>query len=137
MSLARRWWNSPWALAPALLYWGCAFYFGSITSDPLPVLTFSWKDKLVHFFAFGFMQRTHVWALRYLSAHHTQGLLTSEKGISWSAWGTASATGALLEIWQAFLPHRAAEWADLVANTLGAACFAWLFHRRAPQKSLS
>jgi VanZ family protein len=37
------------------------------------------------------------------------------------------AYGGLLELLQALTPHRQAEWADLLANSLGAAIGIWLY----------
>ncbi|MBI2885498.1 MAG: VanZ family protein [Candidatus Omnitrophica bacterium] len=48
----------------------------------------------------------------------------------WAAWGAASGYGALLEIVQAFLPYRSAEWGDAAANALGAAIGVILVERK-------
>ena len=42
----------------------------------------------------------------------------------------SAAYGALLEGVQFWLPYRSAEWADALANTIGAALGAWLWSRR-------
>ena len=39
----------------------------------------------------------------------------------WTAWWWATAYGATLELVQALIPWRSAEWTDALANALGAA----------------
>jgi len=109
------------ALVPALLYLVTAFYVGSIDQDPLAVVQFHWKDKLLHALFFGVMQRTHYRAFEYLRPG------AAPRTISVWAFMTAAAAGILLEVWQAFLPHRTAELWDAIADAVGAALFAWLF----------
>lgn len=102
------------SLAPAVLSVVVAFVVGSVEMPTIPEADFKWSDKVGHLFAFGFVQLTHVRALEFLWA--------PRKTFSQIGWAVASATlvGGLLEVWQAFLPHRSAEWADLLADGVGA-----------------
>lgn len=109
-------WRPGWVLrlAPAFLSVLVVFVLGSAEMPHIPEADFKWSDKVGHLFAFGFVQITHARALEFLGAPH--------KSLSQVGWAVFSATliGALLEIWQAFLPHRSAEWADLLADGVGA-----------------
>lgn len=111
------------ALVPAFVYLVTAFYLGSIDQDPLHAVQFEAKDKFLHAFFFGVMQRTHYRALEFLWPR------ASAARISWSAASSATGVGILLELWQAFLPHRTAELLDVFADAFGAFAFAWIFHR--------
>lgn len=103
------------SLAPALLSVLVVFVLGSAEMPQIPETDFKWSDKVGHLFAFGFVQVTHVRALEFLGA--------PKRNLSQIGWAVASATlvGGLLELWQAFLPHRSAEWGDLLADGSGAA----------------
>ncbi|HSC85734.1 MAG TPA: VanZ family protein [Polyangiaceae bacterium] len=111
------------ALAPALLWLGTTFYVGSMARDPLAVIEFDAKDKVLHALFFGVMQRTHFRALLFLFPKRPASFLNVRAAI------TTILVGILLELWQAFLPHRSAELLDAVADAVGAVCFAWLFGR--------
>ena len=115
------------SLAPAVLSVVVVFVLGSAEMPHIPETDFKWSDKVGHLFAFGFVQVTHVRALEFLGA--------PRKNLSQIGWAVASATlvGGLLELWQSFLPHRSAEWGDLLADAVGAALAGvlyWALFRR-------
>lgn len=115
-------------LVPAVLSVVVAFVLGSVKMPQVPEADFQWSDKVGHLFAFGFVQLTHVRALEFLCA--------PKKTFSQVGWAVGSATlvGALLEVWQGFLPHRSAEWGDLLADGVGAVlagALYWALFRRA------
>lgn len=101
-------------VAPAIVYVVAVFYLGSVAMDPLPGMSFAWKDKLLHALVFAGMQLSLARAMRFV----------------WPSWSlvevagrstvTAIACGGALELWQAALPHRSAEWFDWLADGVGA-----------------
>ena len=108
-------------LGPAIASVCVAFYLGSIPVGAVLPIKVSWSDKLGHFLAFGLIQLTHVRAARFLYP---------EKQIMMLSWGAALSSaffGGALEWWQATLPHRTAEFADFVADFLGAFAMALLY----------
>jgi VanZ family protein len=98
-------------VVPAALYVGYIFVMGT-AKDPEAPLNVS--DKTAHFAAFGFMVPLLMRALRYFvpAAPRARVLLVSA--------ALSSLAGALLELWQSFLPYRTAELLDWVADTAGA-----------------
>lgn len=80
----------------------------------MPEADFQWRDKVGHLFAFGFVQITHARALEFLAIPKARSAQIAGAVLS------ATLVGGLLEIWQAFLPHRSAEWGDLLADGVGA-----------------
>ncbi len=99
----------------------------------IPETNFRFSDKVGHLFAFGFIQLTHVRALEFVfEPRKTRRQI-------WASIGIATAFGGLLEVWQAFLPHRSAEWGDLLADGTGAllagALYWMMFRRGAPPES--
>ena len=100
-------------VAPAVLYVALIFVGGSIPMPELPQGPELPSDKLMHLVAFGGMQMLIFRAVRWLrplAGPGKQNLLAAL---------IACGAGALLEIWQAALPHRSAELADWLADTLG------------------
>jgi len=113
---------------PALLYVAAIFWLGSIhTSLSIPQ---DWlpRDKVTHFAAFGLLTWLVLRALRFeLVASNYGRLIVASIGLS-------SLIGALLEAWQSLLPYRTAEFADWVADSMGAllaglACHLWVWWR--------
>ena len=97
-------------LAPLCAYVGLVFLAGSVRSQGIRV----GDDKLAHFLGFALMQALAVPALSFLR-------VPGRPMARWiAAAGFASLVGAGLELWQATLPHRSAEWMDWAASTLGA-----------------
>ena len=109
-------------VSPAIVYIGMIFYAGSMATGPLPELQFVAKDKALHLVAFLGMQVTLFRAVRW----GTFGMPARRQLLL--ALALTSAVGALLEGWQALLPHRTAELADWIADSLGAALGALLLH---------
>lgn len=114
---------------PVVLSLVAVLYLGTkpVTGEPgLPH-----GDKLWHFFAFGFIQRTHVRAIRFLKTSW------SEARMAWSAALMAIAWGGILELVQSFIPYRSCDLLDFLADAAGATFFSWLYlsfsHRRAPK----
>jgi VanZ family protein len=75
-------------------------------------VSFTVWDKLGHFVGFGVLAALWVVAAASLGA---RGFTAYRLGV----W-ISSLAGALLELWQYFLPHRSFEVLDWVADTLGA-----------------
>ena len=114
-----------WHVVPALLYVVVIFWLGSIhTSLSIPQDLIA-RDKLNHFLAFGLLTMLALRALRFEMVPAALGALIA------ASIAISSLTGALLELWQSLLPHRTAEFADWVADTIGAllaglVCFLWI-----------
>lgn len=104
----------PWAFQvwPAWLCTLLILVVGSIPQGPPGAQRLN--DKLLHFIGFGIVAWLWCRACRHLfpaaSAHRAalRGALAS------------TVLGALLELWQAFLPYRSAELLDWLADALGA-----------------
>lgn len=97
-------------MLPAVLYGLGVFYAGVIDLGPLPEAPGLPTDKLLHVGAFFGLELTLEWAFLHLGARRRR----------WIAVGLSVATGLVLELVQAAVPHRAAELLDLFADTLGA-----------------
>jgi VanZ family protein len=99
---------------PAILYVALIFYGGSVqVSMPLhdpPIPT----DKVLHFLAFAGLSFVLFRAVRH------EFPLESRPKQAMTSVALAVTCGALLELYQAALPHRSAEVLDLVADALGA-----------------
>src|SRR6187431_3380097 len=102
--------SSFWAqVAPALAYVGLIFVGGSIAMPELPAGAPMPSDKLMHFVVFGGLQILMFRAVRWGRPHAGPGMQNLLAAL------LSSAAGALLEFWQATLPHRSAELADWLA----------------------
>jgi VanZ family protein len=114
---------------PALLYSACIFWLGSIHTGISFPQSYLPQDKLNHFGAFGLLTLLAMRALRFeLNSVAYGRLIVASIGIS-------SLTGALLEVWQMLFPYRSVEFADWVADTIGAllaglACLLWAWWRK-------
>jgi VanZ like family len=107
-------------LVPAIAYVLAIFVAGSVPLRELPRLGFVPTDKLLHLVSFGLMQAL-IWnALRALRGDLAFGRQNL------GAVAVTSGLGALLELWQSFIPFRSAEFLDWLADTLGALLFAAL-----------
>jgi VanZ family protein len=103
-----------------LWYWAAALYqmatlVGGSWSHP-PGASHG-RDKLLHAVVFGGMVLISYPSARRLWRRHAQA---SGRSTLLVAWGYAVLSGAALEVWQAFLPYRNAEFMDLVADAVGA-----------------
>ena len=78
------------------------------------------NDKTLHFIGFGVAAALWCRACRHLWPD-APTRVAALRGFAMS-----TALGALLELWQAFLPYRSAELLDWVADALGAALAALL-----------
>jgi VanZ family protein len=101
-------------VAPAILYVLAIFYAGSVAQGPNFDVRFAAQDKLLHFVAFFGMQLTMFRAVRWKRAE----IGTARPALL--AFLVSSGMGALLELWQATLPHRSPELLDWLADTAGA-----------------
>ncbi len=109
-------------VVPALLYIAAVFYGGSMADPTIPELEFEWTDKVVHFAAFGGMVFVLLRPIHYLWPELERRIKLLIAVI------TSATLGALLEFYQAGLPHRSADFWDWVADVLGtlAAAMLWL-----------
>jgi VanZ family protein len=108
-------------VAPAVVYVGAIFYAGLIRLAKLPEVGFMPTDKLLHAVTFGGLAVLLVRATRALLPR-----LNSRRRL-FLALFLASLVGALLEVCQAFVPYRSAEFLDWLADTIGAAAATALF----------
>ena len=98
---------------------------------PDPGLDFEYQDKVIHFIAFGLFVVLLRRALRYLRPEWSAVQQLRSAAL------LSSLLGALLEVWQSFLPTRSAEGLDLLADVLGALAVAFLLWRlQSPRASL-
>jgi VanZ family protein len=101
-------------ILPTLLYVVVLFWLGAVQmSMEMPHGMFP-EDKLKHFVAFGLLVFLLLRTLRFQWSSEPLGRL-----VMLSAAGS-SAIGALLEVWQSLFPYRSSDFADWVADTLGA-----------------
>jgi VanZ family protein len=98
-------------IGPAIAYVAFIFVGGSVSGGETYV---TMTDKQLHAVAFGVMVPLLARATRFV---RPQLALTSQLAVSAAA---SSLIGALLELWQAVLPHRNADVFDWVADTIGA-----------------
>jgi VanZ family protein len=111
-------------LLPAIACAALIFYLSS-QPNPLPYLTHRLGDKLLHLVEYAAFAVAVTWGL----SHVGPGL---GRAARWAAL-LGSLYGATDEFHQRFVPHRSADVADWVADTLGAALgalLAWLILRR-------
>jgi len=101
------------AWAPAVLYMGLIWTLSSLDLDA-PLDRFPLRDKGAHFLEYGI--------LGFLLAHATARTWPGRAGLRTAALALCITVlwGWLDEIHQAFVPGRASEVLDLVADTAGA-----------------
>ncbi|HVU02162.1 MAG TPA: VanZ family protein [Polyangiaceae bacterium] len=99
-------------VGPAFAYVAYIFVMGSIRGADTPMHV---SDKTAHFLAFGLMVPLFARALRHLAPR------VSPVVALLLAAALSSGAGALLEVWQAFIPWRSSDVWDWVADTMGAA----------------
>ncbi|MCA9593090.1 MAG: VanZ family protein [Myxococcales bacterium] len=102
-------------VVPAALYVMAVFYGGAMRGSAVPLAEFRWGDKALHALAFAGMQIAMLRAVRFGAPELSpakQRLLSLALVV---------AVGGLLELYQLGLPHRSAELADWLADTVGAA----------------
>lgn len=111
-------------VVPAALYVIAVFYAGGMPAASLPGTELTFGDKVLHAIAFAGMQIAMFRAVRQLAR---------DRGAAWQiavAFAVTSGFGALLELYQLGLPHRSAEWLDLLADVFGAGVVALLQRAR-------
>jgi VanZ family protein len=111
-------------VGPALAYTVFIFYAGSVDVPPPPfeppVVE---PDKILHALAFGFLS----W-LAYRAVRFELPALGVRKQALYGAL-VACLVGGLLELYQAALPNRTADFVDFLADALGAFGAMWLVVR--------
>ncbi|HEY4103375.1 MAG TPA: VanZ family protein, partial [Polyangiaceae bacterium] len=105
---------------PAAGYVAAIFYTGLIRLGHLPEVGFMPTDKFFHTVTFAGLVLFLVRALRFLAPR-----LKRAKSLCVAAV-LSSVFGALLEVCQAFVPYRSADFWDWLADTVGAALAAGL-----------
>jgi VanZ family protein len=109
-------WQKPRGLlldvAPACVFLVVLFWAGLVPLKSLPGPEFELKDKAWHLAAFGGLSGLLARALGYFG-HET---LRAAR----DAALTGVALGGLLELLQGLTPYRSPDWADFVADSLGA-----------------
>lgn len=98
-------------LLPALFALGLMFWYGLIPLDHLPGPQFELVDKAWHLVAFGGLAGLLSRAFVYFGRDPLAAAKQASVG--------AVSLGALLEVLQSFTRYRSADWADLLADTLG------------------
>jgi VanZ family protein len=101
-------------IVPTLLYVTVIFWLGAVRTNVEVPHGFLPEDKFKHFLAFALLVVLLFRTLRY------QWPSESLRRLVILAVAGSSAIGALLEAWQLLFPYRSAEFADWVADTLGA-----------------
>jgi glycopeptide antibiotics resistance protein len=79
-----------------------------------------WADKLIHAVLFAVM----AWLL------HSAFVAAASARPALKAFAISALYGLLLDLLQGFIPERATELLDILANVLGAAAGAWLASKR-------
>jgi len=118
-----RWWLALYWLLPAIAYAALIFYLSS-QSNPLPSLSARLSDKLLHLVEYAAFGAVATWGFSHL--------VRLPRAARWAAL-IGSLYGLSDEVHQRFVPHRSADVADWVADTVGSALgalLAWLFLRR-------
>ncbi len=100
-------WAYPLALAAAIVF--------ASSQSHVPGVGTPGSDKVIHFAAFGLLGTLTVRAL--------------PRPLAWLAVLAVSLFGATDEWHQSFIPGRQMDWADWVADTLGAAVAVWAYVR--------
>lgn len=121
---------------PALL-WALLIYSLS-TADPaqLPKIQFFSADKIGHLLFYAVLSAWLFWAMERAAWQSATAL---PKAALLLGATIAAAYGATLEWVQAFLPHRSFDYADMLANCVGAALAIagyWFFRAKAPRKKI-
>ncbi len=110
--------NRPTAFAtqvvPAAVYVTVMFYGGLIRMAPLPELGPVPADKLLHVLAFGVLAWLMVRAARFFFPHAPLARRLLLGALA------SSVVGAVLELCQAFVPYRSADFWDWLADSVGA-----------------
>jgi VanZ family protein len=118
-----RWWLALYWLLPAIVYAAFIFYLSS-QANPLPGLSTRFSDKLLHLVEYAAFGAVATWGFSHL--------VRLPRAARWAAL-VGSLYGLSDEFHQRFVPHRSADVADWVADTIGSALgalLAWLVLRR-------
>jgi len=99
-------------VGPALLYLAVLFWFGLTPLKSLPGPQFALQDKAWHLVAFGGAAALLARSL----GHWGRKALPAAR----DAAAAAISLGGLLELLQSLTAYRSADWADFVADSLGA-----------------
>lgn len=117
MGALGRAWQKPRGLAldvvPAVFALGLMFWAGLIPLKSLPGPDFELADKVYHALGFGGLAGL----LSRVFVHVGRPALVAARGAAL----IATALGGVLEVLQSLTPYRSADWADFLADSLGAA----------------
>jgi len=102
-------------------YAALVFVLSVIPTEYLPGADVPHLDKVVHVCEYLGFAWLLVQAIRASRMPEWEYLL-------W-AWIYATSYGILIEIIQTMVPWRSGDWADAVANSIGAACGVWIGQR--------
>jgi VanZ family protein len=106
---------------PLVVY--CAMVFmQSAYPAPEKLPSFFLMDKMIHFTLYAVMGLLFYRAYKILPLAHRPQLLMLLSFVSASLYGISD------EIHQYFVPYREADFFDVVADALGAACGVYLYH---------
>jgi VanZ family protein len=114
-ALARLWQRprSAWIdVVPAVAYVAVLFWFGLTPLDRLPGPEFTLKDKLWHLLAFG--------GVSGLSARVLGHWGRAARPAARDAALLGAGLGGLLELLQGLTAYRSPDWADFLADSIGA-----------------
>lgn len=114
----------PWTVL--LLYLGAIFYVSSKSQDDLPSLGFALSDKVVHLKVYGLLGLLAAWSLRRTWPGLRRGSVVAIVFLAGTLYGLSD------EMHQSFVPGRAAEVGDLIADALGSGLGALAFFVAAP-----
>jgi len=99
--------------APAVVLTVAVLLAGLAPSVPRVPLTIEWRDKFEHAIGFAAVAYCYIRAARHIWPLALPSLVRGRAALA------AVGLGAMLEILQAFVPYRTAEFLDFVADALG------------------
>lgn len=102
----------PYALLAAA--WAAVIFFTSTTTSPPPALAlFPHEDKVVHLLGYALLA-----VLIYKAFMHSSDLAMARRAAGWTL-PLAIGYGALVELYQWYLPWRSCDIGDFLANCVG------------------
>ena len=97
-------------------------YIQSDHPSPEKLPSFAFMDKLLHFMAYGVLGILFYRAYETLKCMHRHQLVMLFSLVSATLYGISD------EVHQYFVPYRYADFFDVIADLLGAACGTYLYH---------
>ena len=105
-----------------LIFYCLAIYIQSGQPSPEQIPDVRFLDKFLHFGAYGLL------GILFFRAYETLPLKIFKNLLILISIGSATLYGISDEIHQYFVPYREADFFDVVADALGAACGVYLYH---------